>query len=56
MKRIFCFIRRQKAFDELGLKKIPTVKSLQAEYAQLLEEKKKAYGEFRRPAMKCGSC
>ena len=37
----------KKAFDELGLKKIPTVKSLQAEYAQLLEEKKKAYGEFR---------
>ena len=37
----------KKAFDELGLKNIPTVKSLQAEYAQLLEEKKKAYGEFR---------
>lgn len=37
----------KKASDELGLKKIPTVKSLQAEYAQLLEEKKKAYGEFR---------
>lgn len=37
----------KKAFDELGRKKIPTVKSLQAEYAQLLEEKKKAYGEFR---------
>lgn len=37
----------KKAFDELGLKKIPTVKSLQAEYAQLLEEKKKAYGEYR---------
>ena len=38
----------KKAFDELGLKKIPTVKSLQAEYAKLLEEKKKAYGEYRR--------
>lgn len=37
----------KKAFDELGLKNIPTVKSLQAEYAQLLEEKKKAYGDFR---------
>lgn len=37
----------KKAFDELCLKKIPTVKSLQAEYAQLLEEKKKAYGEYR---------
>lgn len=37
----------KKAFDELGLKKIPTVRSLQAEYAKLLEEKKKAYGEYR---------
>lgn len=37
----------KKAFDELGLKKIPTVKSLQAEYAKLLDEKKKAYGEYR---------
>lgn len=37
----------KKAFDELGLKKIPTVKSLQTEYAKLLEEKKKAYGEYR---------
>jgi len=37
----------KKAFDELGMKKLPTVKSLQAEYAQLLEEKKKAYGEYR---------
>lgn len=35
------------AFDDLGVKKLPTVKSLQAEYAQLLEEKKKAYGEYR---------
>lgn len=32
------------AFDELGMKKLPTVKSLQAEYADLLSEKKKAYG------------
>ena len=36
------------AFDELGVKKLPTMKSLQAEYAQLLDEKKKAYGEYRR--------
>ena len=36
------------AFDDLGVKKLPTVKSLQAEYAQLLDEKKKAYGEYRR--------
>lgn len=38
----------KKAFDELGVKKLPTVKSLQAEYAALLEQKKKAYGEYRR--------
>ncbi len=38
----------QNAFDDLGVKKLPTVKSLQAEYAQLLDEKKKAYGEYRR--------
>ena len=36
------------AFDGLGVKKLPTMKSLQAEYAQLLDEKKKAYGEYRR--------
>lgn len=38
----------KKAFDELGVKKLPTVKSLQTEYAALLEQKKKAYGEYRR--------
>ena len=30
----------KKAFDELGVKKLPTVKSLQEEYAKLLAEKK----------------
>ena len=35
------------AFDELGLKKLPTVKGLQAEYAELLAEKKAAYAEYR---------
>ena len=34
-------------FDEAGLKKLPTVKSLQAEYSQLLTDKKAAYGEYR---------
>ena len=29
------------AFDEMGVKKLPKVKDLQAEYAKLLEEKKK---------------
>ena len=38
----------KKAFDELRLTKIPTKKSLDAEYARLLEEKKQAFGEFRK--------
>ena len=37
----------KKAFDELGVKKLPTVKSLQEEYAKLLTEKKTAYAEYR---------
>ena len=36
----------KKAFDELGLKKLPTVKSLNAEYASLLTGKKTAYAEY----------
>ena len=36
------------AFDELGVKKLPSVKSLQEEYAKLLSEKKAAYAEYRR--------
>ena len=36
----------KKAFDDLGIKKLPTVKGLREEYAELLAEKKKAYGEF----------
>ncbi len=38
----------KKAFDELGVKKLPTVKSLQAEYASLLAEKKAAYADYRK--------
>lgn len=34
-------------FDEQGLKKLPIVKSLQAEYAQLLSEKKAMYAEYQ---------
>ncbi len=34
------------AFDELGLKKLPTVKSLNDEYAKLLTQKKSAYSEY----------
>ena len=36
------------AFDDMGVKKLPRVKELQAEYARLLEEKKKTYAEYRR--------
>ena len=38
----------KKAFDELGVKKLPTVKSLQVEYAALLKEKKTAYADYRK--------
>jgi hypothetical protein len=38
----------KKAFDELGVKKLPSVKNLQSEYAALLAEKKAAYGEYRK--------
>ncbi len=38
----------KKAFDELGVKRLPTVKSLQEEFAKLLAEKKAAYAEYRR--------
>ena len=35
-------------FDDMGVKKLPKVKELQAEYARLLDEKKKTYAEYRR--------
>ncbi len=35
----------KKAFDELGMKKLPAVRSLQDEYAKLLTVKKSAYAE-----------
>lgn len=37
----------KEAFNELNVKKLPAVKELQTEYAQLLADKKKAYGEYR---------
>ena len=37
----------KKAFDELGVKKLPAVRSLQAEYAALMAEKKSAYADYR---------
>ena len=36
------------AFDKLGLKKLPKVKDLNAEYAEVLNQKKKLYPEYRR--------
>lgn len=36
------------AFDDIGVKKLPKVRELQAEYARLLEEKKKTYAKYRR--------
>lgn len=38
----------KKAFDELGLKKLPTVKSLQVEFAERLTEKKEVYAELKK--------
>lgn len=35
------------AFDELGVKKIPKVKELSIEYAEVLTAKKQAYAEYR---------
>jgi len=43
----------KKAFDELGVKKIPTVKQLQCEYEEILREKKEAYTELRRVRDEC---
>ena len=39
--------RSRRAFDAQGVKKLPTVKELQTEYAQLLADKKTAYAEYR---------
>ena len=36
----------KQAFDESGVKKLPTVKSLNVEYAELLSAKKKAFTEY----------
>ena len=36
----------KKKFNELGLKKLPTVKSINSEYSELTAKKKKAYSEY----------
>ncbi len=38
----------KKAFDALGLKKLPSIKSLSAEYDQIITEKKRLYAEYRK--------
>jgi len=38
----------KRAFDELGLKKLPSVRSLQTEYTELLAEKKRMYAEYKK--------
>ena len=38
----------KEAFNELNVKKLPTVKSLQAEYAELMAQKKAAYSGYRK--------
>ena len=38
----------RKYFDELGTSKLPTIKSLKAEYAELLAQKKVAYAVYRK--------
>lgn len=44
----FCTRQQSSFFDEQGLKKLPTVKSLQAEYTQLLSEKKAIYADYQK--------
>ena len=46
----------KKAFDELGVKKLPSVKSLQEEYAKLLPEKRRRMPNTGVRAMRCASC
>ena len=38
----------KKYFDEAGIQKLPSVKALNVEYAELLAKKKEAYAEYRR--------
>ncbi|SCY11220.1 relaxase/mobilization nuclease domain-containing protein [Butyrivibrio sp. INlla14] len=38
----------KQAFDKLQVKKLPTIKALNLEYAQVLDRKKKLYAEYRK--------
>lgn len=46
----------KKAFDELGVKNLPSVKSLQEEYAKLLAEKRRLMPNIAPPVTRCASC
>ena len=41
------------AFDQLGVKKLSTVKALQIEYSERLTQKKKAYTKYHSVKKKC---
>lgn len=43
----------KRAFNELGEKRLPTVKTLQTEYVDLLSKKKTAYEDFKRLRKEC---
>lgn len=38
----------KQAFDKLGAKKIPSIKSLSDEYSALVSQKKKLYSDYRK--------
>lgn len=37
----------KKYFDSLGVEKLPTIKAMREEYAEVLEAKRKAYAEYK---------
>ncbi|MDL2232022.1 relaxase/mobilization nuclease domain-containing protein [Ruminococcaceae bacterium OttesenSCG-928-L11] len=44
---ILLHLTAKKAFDALGVEKLPTIKSLQTEYGKLMAEKKRLYRDYR---------
>ena len=46
----------KEAFNRAECEEAATIKELQTEYAQLLADKKEAYGEYRQARAPCGSC
>lgn len=47
-QEIILYMAARKYFDELGTSKLPTIKTLKAEYAELLTQKKAAYAIYRK--------